>query len=163
MPANRVRSMRRNEFKKEYNADDIKHYFCNHQNVLCRTCRQAGSSLKGAMRKTYKGDFSAETQCSMCGVHRNVSAFRRTKGKRTTVCQTCEVMPCAACKTKLPQTSFRPTDVSNHFSHAQTVICVDCRQRGCSTRRFELHRCAGPCNKLLGGAWWCRKLRKREI
>ena len=66
-------------------------------------------------------------------------------------------MPCAACEAKLPQTSFRPADVSNHFSRAQTVICMNCRQRGCNARRHDLHRCAGPCNKLLGHTAFSRR------
>ena len=59
-------------------------------------------------------------------------------------------MPCAVCGTRLPQHNFTPTEVSNHFTRAIPVVCVDCKKRGCSARGPERYACDGPCNQLLG-------------
>ena len=92
-----------------------------------------------------------EQRCRQCGISRDLLDFRRSAGKRIDVCRECELMPCAACAAMLPQHRFTPKDVNNHFNR-QKVVCLECKERGCSARRPELYPCAGPCNKLLGSA-----------
>ena len=91
-----------------------------------------------------------EHTCRLCGISQTVLAFRRVKGRRIDMCRTCELIPCRACAAMLPQHSFAPKEVNNHFSKAQHVVCLQCKERGCSARVTELYPCAGPCKKLLG-------------
>ena len=138
----------------QYILADVYRFFTHHQNVLCQACREAGTKLKEAAHKTYKGAFSGGKRCQQhcreCGVTQDLVAFRRSEGRRTDICRKCEVLPCAACAAILPQHSFAPGEVTNCFSHAHKVVCLECKKLGCSVRRPELYPCAGPCNKLLG-------------
>ena len=71
-------------------------------------------------------------------------------------------MPCTACTARLPQNMFTPTQISNHFTKGTPVVCLQCSSRGCSARRPELYTCAGPCNKLLGGAAYAPRALTRK-
>ena len=92
--------------------------------------------------------------CRKCGVHQNLKAFRRTKGCRIDVCRECELMQCIACTATFPQTCFTRNEISNHFTRATPVVCPQCKNRGCTARcpHPEFHRCAGPCQRILGRA-----------
>ena len=90
--------------------------------------------------------------CQKCGVYQNLKAFRRTHGCRIRVCRRCELMQCIACRAQFPQICFTATEISNYFTKATPVVCLQCKQRGCTPRTPHpvFHGCCGPCARVLG-------------
>ena len=90
--------------------------------------------------------------CQKCGVYQNLKAFRRTHGCRIRVCRRCELMQCIACTAQFSQICFTATEISNYFTKATPVVCLQCKQRGCTPRTPHpvLHGCYGPCARVLG-------------
>ena len=76
-------------------------------------------------------------------------AFRRINWQRIDVCKKCELLPCKACSAMLPQHNFSCRDANNFFWRGGTVICLECKKRGCSPRHPKQYTCTGPCKKLL--------------
>ena len=102
--------------------------------------------------------------CQNCGVYQNLKAFRRTNGCRIRVCRRCELMQCIACTAKVPQTCFTATEISNYFTKATAVVCLQCKRRGCTPRTPHpvLHGCSGPCGKILGRASYTSRAWSRK-
>ena len=90
--------------------------------------------------------------CQKCGVYQNLKAFRRKNGCRIRVCRRCDLMQCIACTAKFSQICFTATEISNYFTKATPVVCLQCKQRGCTPRipHPVFHGCCGPCARVLG-------------
>ena len=90
--------------------------------------------------------------CQKCGVYQKLKAFRRTHGCRIRVCRRCELMQCIACTAQFSQICFTATEISNYFTKATPVVCLQCKQRGCTPRTPHpvFHGCCGPCARVLG-------------
>ena len=97
--------------------------------------------------------------CQKCGVYQNLKAFRRTHGCRIRVCRRCELMQCIACTAQFSQICFTATEISNYFTKATPVVCLQCKRRGCTPRtpHPRFHGCYGPCARVLGRAAYTRK------
>ena len=97
--------------------------------------------------------------CQKCGLYQNLKAFRRTHGCRIRVCRRCELMQCIACTAQFSQICFTATEISNYFTKATPVVCLQCKQRGCTPRTPHpvFHGCCGPCARVLGRAAYTSK------
>ena len=68
-------------------------------------------------------------------------------------------MQCIACRAHFPQICFTATEISNYFTKATPVVCLQCKHRGCTSRtpHPRFHGCCGPCARVLGRAAYTRK------
>ena len=73
-------------------------------------------------------------------------------------------MQCIACTAKFPQTCFTATEISNYFTKATPVVCLQCKSRGCTPRTPHpvFHGCSGPCGRNLGRAAYTSRAWSRK-
>ena len=133
----------------EYIRSHVYNYYSRQQNIQCRVCHESGTKTKASINKTYNETFCRVQRCRVCGEDQQFRAFRHKNGKRIDVCKKCELLPCTACSAMLPDSKFPSRDANNFFWRGGTIICLDCRKKGCSPRHPESITCTGPCKQVL--------------